>query len=211
MKQIDIENWKRKQHFNFFYRMDYPQYNICMDIDITHFLAYTKEQHLPFCYSMIYAAMHVLNTIEEFRYRIRDGKVILHDQVHPSFTDTSNDPEDDLFKIVTLNLDGTLSQFTHAARQASNNQQIYFDPTNLAGRDDLVYITCLPWINFIHLSHTITLNRNDSVPRISWGKYIQKEKKILLPFSVQVHHALADGLHVGNYINNLQKYLDEIK
>jgi chloramphenicol O-acetyltransferase len=33
----------------------------------------------------------------------------------------------------------------------------------------------------------------------------------VLPFSVQVHHALIDGFHIGKYIEKLQEYLDEIK
>ncbi len=210
MKEINIENWKRKEHFNFFYSMDYPQYNICMDIDITHFLAYTRQQQLPFYYSMIYAATETLNAIEALRYRIRDGKVVLHDRIHPSFTDMDNNQPDDLFKIVTLDHEGTIRQFTCAAKEASEKQQVYFDTTHLIGRDDLIYFTCIPWISFTHLSHTIRLDRNDSVPRISWGKYYQRDDKTLLPFSVQVHHALADGIHVGKYVNELQKYLDEV-
>lgn len=208
MKEIDIESWKRKEHFHFFYRMDYPQYNICMDIDISHFLAYTKQQQLPFYYAMIYAVTDVLNKTEEFRYRIRDGKVVLHNQVHPSFTDMDSDSSDELFKIVTVNHEGNIHAFTHAAREASRYQKSYFDLSKVAGRDDLIYITCIPWISFTHLSHTITLNRNDSVPRISWRKYYQQDDKIFLPFSVQVHHALADGIHVGKYVNELQKYLN---
>jgi len=30
-----------------------------------------------------------------------------------------------------------------------------------------------------------------------------------MPLSVQVHHALADGIHVGRYFNLVQEYLDE--
>ena len=59
--------------------------------------------------------------------------------------------------------------------------------------------------------NTITINRNDSVPKISWGKYFTEGDKVLLPFSVQVHHALADGYHVGKYVNDLQKYLDSVR
>ncbi len=211
MKYIDLVTWKRKDHFLFFQRMDYPQYNICMNIDVTRFLKFTKEKELSFYYSMIFAASAAVNHLEELRYRIRDGKVVLHDIVHPSFTDMSKNEKDDLFKFVTVDLEGDISEFVEKTKQASESQQDYFGMEKVAGRDDLIYITCLPWISFTHLSHTISLNKNDAVPRISWGKYFKQDDEVLLPFSVQVNHALVDGFHVGKYINALQKLLDGIE
>ncbi len=211
MEYIDIDNWKRKEHFNFFYRMDYPQYNVCMNIDITNFLRFTREHNLSFYYAMIYAVMDVANQSENFRYRIRDGKVVLHDCLHPSFTDNSIEPGDDLFRFVTVDMCDNLFDFVEQTKAISKHQTEYLPMDKVIGRDDFIFITCVPWISFTHLSHTITINRNDSVPKISWGKYFTEGDKVLLPFSVQVHHALADGYHVGKYVNDLQKYLDSVR
>lgn len=208
MKHIDIENWNRKDHFNFFYKMDYPQYNICMDIDVTHFVSFCKKENLSFYYSMIYAVTKTANGLENFKYRIRDGKVVLHDSIHPSFTEMDRNVSEELFKMLTVDMTENISDFVQAAEKENAGQKTYFDPKKLTGRDDLIYITCIPWISFTHLSHTISMNRNDAVPRISWGKYYRNGDKILLPFSVQVHHALADGIHVGRYVEKLQEYLD---
>jgi chloramphenicol O-acetyltransferase type A len=52
------------------------------------------------------------------------------------------------------------------------------------------------------------MNPVDSIPRIAWGKYFEENGKIKLPLSVQVHHALVDGLHVGQYFNAIQEILD---
>lgn len=210
MKQINLENWKRRGHYEFFHRMDYPQYNICMDIDVSNFLKFTRQKELSFYYAMIFASTTVLNRIDNFKYRIRDDKVIVHDKIHPSFTDMDKNDEDDLFKMVTVDLTDDIETFVRTAKQTSENQKEYFVPDKLTGRDDLTYITCLPWISFTHISHTISLNRNDSVPRLSWGKYYQQGEKTLLPFSVQVNHALVDGFHVGKYIDQLQIFIDSI-
>ena len=209
MKYIDFENWKRKEHFNFFYRMDYPQYNICLNLDVTKFIQFTKSKNLSFYYAMIYAVTDVVNSTAEFKYRIRDGRVVLHEKVHPSFTYMENDEADALFKLITVDLEGDMYEYEQAVKERCLTQTDYFGLEKLAGRDDLIYITCIPWISFTHISHTITINRNDSVPRISWGKYFKDGDKVMLPFSVQVHHALIDGVHVGKYVEALQKYIDE--
>lgn len=208
MKYIDLETWNRKEHFAFFYRMDYPQFNICFNLDVTQFLAFTKRNDLSFYYAMIHAAATVVNDTEDFRYRIRDGRVLLHKKIHPSFTDM--EPDNDLFKMVTVDLKDDVFEFEKMAKETSVNQKDFFRIDKLIGRDDLIYITCIPWISFTHISHTITINKNDSVPRISWGKYFKEGDKVLLPFSVQVHHALMDGVHVGKYAEKLQKYLGRL-
>jgi chloramphenicol O-acetyltransferase type A len=174
-------------------------------MDITHFLQFVKEKKLPFYYAMIYAAIHGLKDVEAFRYRSRDQQVVLHDKIHASFTDMS--PGSDLFKVVIATMEDSLECFAQNAKKKSA-AQTQFITEEAAGRDDVVYITCIPWVSFTHLSHTISLNKDDSVPRISWGKYFPADKKIMLPFSVQAHHSFVDGLHMGRYINGLQHYLD---
>ncbi len=42
-----------------------------------------------------------------------------------------------------------------------------------------------------------------------WGKYYEKDGKILMPISVQAHHSFVDGLHIGQFAEQLQKFLSE--
>ncbi len=81
---------------------------------------------------------------------------------------------------------------------------------DVEGREDLIYITCIPWVSFTNLSHTVSLNKDDSIPRFAWGKYFEENGRILMPFSVQAHHSFVDGIHMGRYYDILQKYLDSL-
>lgn len=208
MEYIDFETWPRKQHFEFFHTMDYPQFNVCLNIDVTHFLAFVKEHGISFYYAMGFASTKIANEVDNFRYRIRGEQVILHDKVHPSFTDMSADS--DLFKIVTVELGGDIVQFAHKAKEQSEQQKAYFIFENAEERDDVLYITCVPWFSFTQITHPIALNKDDSVPRISWGKYFRQGEKWMMPFSVQASHALMDGVHVGKYVSKLQEYIDRL-
>lgn len=208
MKYIDFDTWRRKEHYKFFSGADYPQFNICMNIDITNFLVFVKAKKISFYYGMIYASTFVMNEMEDFRYKIRDGKIILHDTLKPSFIDM--DQEDTLFKIVTLDLEEDIITFSNTAKKKSEEQKEYFPKLNEI-EDDLIYYSCIPWISFTHISNEITINKEDSIPRISWGKYFRNDDKVLLPYSIQVNHSLLDGIHVGKFIQRLQKYLDSFQ
>ena len=50
MKEIDLSNWKRREHFAFFHRMDYPHFNVCFDLDITGFAGVIKEKICRFIF-----------------------------------------------------------------------------------------------------------------------------------------------------------------
>ncbi len=208
MEYIDIDQWSRKQHFEFFHKMDYPQFNVCLNIDVTHFLEFVKEHDISFYYAMGFASTYAANEIVNFRYRIRGDQVVLHDKIDPSFTDMSADS--DLFKIVTVEMNGDIVHFARQAKEQSEQQKVFFIFENAEERDDLVYITCVPWFSFTQLTHPITLSKDDSVPRISWGKYFKQGEKWMLPISIQANHALMDGLHVGRYIEKLQNYIDHL-
>jgi len=206
MRKIDLDSWDRKEHYEFFKSSDYAQYNIGMDIDITDFKRRTKEQGLPFSFAMPYVAAAAMNEIEAFRYRSRDGEVILHDLIHPSITYIA--PGEKYFKIVNIDLEDTIEAFVSKAQKLVKEQKEYFPFTKGTKRDDLIFISSIPKISFTHLTHTITLNKDDAVPRISWGKYYEKDNRILLPFNMQVNHMFVDGDHLGKYVELLQEYLD---
>ena len=206
MEIIDMNTWERTTHYNFFRRMDYPQYLICNNIDITNFLSELKIKNISFYYAMIYAATYALNQVKEFKYRMQNDKVVLHDTIHPSFTDMTEGSE--LFKMVTVDMENNIEGFIAMAKEKSYRQKDYFVKKDVEGRDDLTYITCIPWVSFTNLSHTISFNKDDSIPRLAWGKYFRDNGKVLLPFSVQAHHSFVDGIHMGKYFDVLQKYLD---
>ncbi|MEW9094680.1 MAG: chloramphenicol acetyltransferase [Clostridiaceae bacterium] len=208
MKYIDFDNWNRKEHYKFFESVDNPQFNICMNLNVTNFLRFAKENNLSFYYSMVYASTYVMNQIEDFRYKIRDGKIILHESLQPSFIHMG--PEENLFKIVTLPLNNSINEFSNVAKEMSKSQKEYFPEVNI-DQDKLIYFSCIPWISFTSISNEIVMNKEDSIPRISFGKYFTQDNKILLPYSIQVNHMLLDGIHVGKFIEQLQKFIDEVK
>ena len=74
-------------------------------------------------------------------------------------------------------------------------------------RYDLIYFTTLPWVSFTSFAHARTPGRGESIPRIAFGKFLRDGDRIHLPISVEVHHALMDGLHVGRFFMSFEAAL----
>ena len=76
-------------------------------------------------------------------------------------------------------------------------------------RDDMLHYSVIPWVSFSSFSHARRFGTHDSVPKIVFGKYREEFDTVQLPVSVEVHHALMDGLHVGRFFAAFQKHLNE--
>jgi chloramphenicol O-acetyltransferase type A len=78
---------------------------------------------------------------------------------------------------------------------------------NEPGRDDLLYMTALPWVSFTSFTHPMQQHPADSIPRFAWGGFFQEGQDLKIPLSVQGHHALMDGIHMARFYTRVQDYL----
>jgi len=201
MKEIDIEQWERKTHFHFFLRSDLPFYNVNFNADVTGLCECCKARGISVNSALIYATVKALNQIENFLYRLENGKVIRYDGIDPSFTYIREGEE--LFRLITVEFHGDPAVLDHRIKKAVAESTEYFDVGAFRERSNFVFISALPWIPFTGVDHTQSLNKEDAIPRISWGKMQETDGKTVLPYNIQVNHIFVDGLHVGKFYENL--------
>lgn len=206
MQYIDMQSWPRRKHFNVYNAFDYPHFNVCANVDLTAFYPAVKQRSLSINVAIIYVLARAANRIPEFRYRIRDGAVVEHEVVHPSTTILM---EDELFTFCTIEYADNFLEF--AARAAEQILHVQNHPTleDEPGQDDLLFMTSMPWISFTSVMHPLHFNPPDSVPRIAWGKFFEDGGTLKMPLSVQGHHALMDGIHMGRFYTEVQGCLSQ--
>jgi chloramphenicol O-acetyltransferase type A len=209
MREIDITNWNRKEHFNFFKRTDLPFYNVNNNVEITRLREFAKENSLSLNNVLMFLTIRTMNQIENFRYRLRGEKVILHTSLSVSFAHIRKG--EDLFRMITVDFIDNLAQFDFQAKEAVSASNDFFDLSKLAERDDFVFISALPWFSFTGIDHTLSLNKADSIPRVSWGKFFETEGRLLLPYNIRVNHMFVDGIHIGLFFKELDKQISLIR
>ncbi len=200
---IDEKNWKRAIHCAAFRDCIEPAFCVTFEADITKFLQKTKQEKLSLTLSMTYAVCRCANEIEAFRYRFQDGNIVLFDRIDTAFTWL--EPETELFKVVSVPLQSSLRAYVTAAKQAAEAQTAYF--TGPMG-NDVFQCSAMPWVAYTHVSHTNSGKKDDATPRFNWGKYTEKNGRIVMPVSVQAHHSFVDGIHIGRFVDALQNYLN---
>lgn len=203
---LDLDAWPRRATFEYFRRFDKPYFNVCTRLDVARLkpaLAATGAG--SFSLACTYLALRLANEHEPFRYRLRDGRVEVLDALHAGITVLRTD---DSIAFAYLPWHRSYRAFAaHGAEAAATARDpaAPFDPR----LDDpaVVHMTTLPWIHFTSFSHARNWQREDAVPKIAFGRVDADGARLWMPFSVEVHHALMDGLHVGRYVEAMEAAL----
>ena len=188
--------------------MNHPHFNICANVELTEFIPFLKDKQIPFTPSIVYLISKVANAIPEFRWRIHDQKVVEHSVVHPSFSVYTEVA--DVFSFCEVAYQDDFSNFIKNAQQRMEEMRQNPSFSDKDGRDDYLFLSSIPWVSFTGFQHAMQSHPTDSVPRMVWGKYFEEHGKIKMPLSVQVHHAVVDGRHVGRFFQEFEALAKEI-
>lgn len=207
MKKIDIGTWDRRAQYEMFTGMAHPRYFVSFPLDVTRLYGYTKEEGLSFYFALIHSVTRSLNSVENFRYKIRGTEVYLVDRLHPGFTTLKQGAE--LFQVTTCRAAADMKEFCAKAKTKSEQQTSYMGENDIPA-DELIHISCLPWMEITAISNENDHDPNNSIPTVSWGKYVEKDGKLTLNMTIEVNHRLVDGIHIGKFYQELQRYIDNL-
>lgn len=203
--EIDESKWSRAMHCAVFRNSVEPAFCVTFEADVTGLKQYAKDNNLSFTLAMVYAVCKCANQIEAFRYRFVDGKIVLFENIDTAFTYLNK--ETNLFKVVNVSMMGDIKEYCIKAKKIADEQEAYF--TGPLG-NDVFQCSPMPWVTYTHISHTNSGKKDNATPLFDWGKYYEKDGRILMPVSVQAHHSFVDGIHIGEFVDALKKYLGSI-
>jgi chloramphenicol O-acetyltransferase type A len=204
MRHIDMQTWSRRNHFRLFSSFNHPHFSMCVNVDVTAFYPFVKRHGYSLTVSMVYVIARASNAIPEFRQRIRGDQVVEHEIVHPGFSVLI---DQDLFTFCAVEYAEDFSEFATRAAEKVADVKAHPNLENNPDKDDVLYMSPIPWVSFTSFSHPMQLHPADSIPRFAWGKCFQEIDTLKMPLSVQGHHAVMDGIHMGRYYETVQEYL----
>jgi len=199
---IDIEQWERKEQFHFFKDYDNPFFGLTADVEISKLLEYTRSRGHSFFAAYLYISQLQINKIKEFRYRIVDNQVVDYASISAGSTVLK---ANDVFTFCYFEYMKSYREFeAHVLEQIERCRQAE-SPFNARDHNlAQVHYSVIPWLHFHGLSHPRNYGTGDSIPKIVFGKYTSSNGSINMPISVEAHHALMDGFHIGQYFEGFQ-------
>ena len=198
---LDLERWPRRAHFDLFRGYDHPFFNLCAPVEVTALRAATGGAGgRSFFLAALWLSLAAANAIEPFRYRLRGDRVLVHEVIHGSGTILR---PDGTFGFAYFDFDPAYGRFHERAAREVERVRASTALEPIAERDDLIHYSVIPWVAFTSFAHARHLAADDSVPKIVFGKVYPDGGGERMPVSVEVHHALADGLDAGRFFERL--------
>ena len=195
---IDIESWNRKDAYRLFSKGYLPYFSVTTPLDVTELCRFTKKEGLSFYRGLVYSVTRAMNELEPFRLRIRQEGIAVCDSVSPSYTTAGRDGA---FGIVGVDYvpGETMADFCRRALETEARQQEGMLIEDDA-RDDLIFISSVPWFVTTSVLQEQPTNPDDSFPRVLWDKIHEEKGRKLVNFTVQLNHRLLDGSHVRDLL-----------
>jgi len=205
--QLNIENWNRREHFAFFNQFDEPFFGITAEIDCTNAYQICKNKSLPFSLYCHYQAIAAVNQTEEFRFRIRNGEIVIFDKIHVT---TTIGRDDTTFSFSFIPFTQSLNEFIDLAKSEIERikSSSGLGANESTGRLDVIHFSTVPWISFTGVTHPQNFHYKDSIPKITFGKYFHRNDRLILPVSVNAHHGLMDAFHVSRFLQLFEQLLN---
>ena len=213
MKQIiDIENWERKENFNFFRRFQNPQLSITSEVECGGAKKRAKEAHQSFFLHYLYAVLRAANEIPELRYRIDpEGRVVLYDQI--DILSPIKIKENGKFFTIRFPYHEDFETFYQEARKIIDSIPENGDPYaaengEVANGDyGLILLSATPDLYFTSITGTQEKQSGNNYPLLNAGKAIIKKGKLVMPIAMTIHHGFVDGHHLSLFYRKVEELL----
>ncbi len=204
-----ISGFEREQHYKHFTRCMHlhPVGGITVRLNCTKLFRDAKEKGHSFFLRYIHAALTVLNTIPNFKYRLSDRNIeeeyMVFDTIHCSAVVGRPDHS---FGFAFFEYMEDYAAFEANAR--TKMDAIKHDK-NLVSEDrkDLIYTTVVKDIDFTALKFTPSPAMD--IPHLGFGKVVEKDGQLEMSMAIQYLHAFQDGYHIGQFINKMQAVMDK--
>ena len=205
--EVDISTWARRTTFEFFRDYKDPYFNIAANVDVTKLRQFCRENKISFSIAALFYTQQAANSIREFRLRMIDEKVVEFESVEATQTILN---DDETFSFCYFEHCPNVFEYVEAGRAARNKYLKLKTFDVEAERIDLIYYSVIPWVSFTSFKHASPGDNRQTVPRIVFGKVFHDQDRELMPLSVEAHHAMMDGIHVGRFFERFQAALDSL-
>ena len=199
-RMLDPAAFPRRTQFEYFCSLPNPQVGVTVPVDVTEARRFAGDRDCSFFLVFLHLAALAANSVPELRLRIRGGGIAAYDRCDTSHTEL---PESGVYCYCTLRHDMPWEAYLPYARET--RARCLQHPSLVEDEDveSQIFVSALPWLGYTQLIQP-TGGPADSHPRISWGRFAENpEGRLMMPVTLQCHHALVDGIHIARFYDQL--------
>ena len=192
--RVDMERYYRKGVYRRFTEDCKCSVSITARLDATALAEYSRRTGTRFYLNFLYLLSKVLNSRDDYKmgYLWQTGELVCYDLIHP--TQYVFHPETETCTPVYSHYTPDYGDFYREAREdirrARETREYTLDPAGHPNWFDASYI---PWLSYDSLHVELPDGYLYYAPIVNWGRYRPENGRLMLPLTVRLNHAVADG------------------
>jgi len=208
-KIIGMNSYYRKGVFRHFSEDCKCSTSITARIDVTDLYEYSKQTGTKFYINFLYLLAKVMNSRDDYRmsYLYQTQELIVYDKINPTQYIFHEDTET-CTPVYTEYFEDYMTFYKACEEDikvAKQTREYGLDSKNHPNWFDASYVS---WLSYDSLNIELPDGHLYFMPIINWGKFRNENGKLMMPVSVRLNHAVADGYLVAKVFVLLE---DEIK
>lgn len=204
-KKININNWNRKEYFEHYFSNIPCTYSMTIKLDITKI----KSKNIKLYPTMLYYITNIVNKHDEFKTAFNEnGELGIYDEMIPCYTIFHKDTKtfSNIWTKYTPNINDFYDEYENDLKQYGNKKELNAKP-NIPS--NIFNVSMIPWTTFESFNLNLQKGYTYLSPIFTLGRYYKADERFLIPLSIQVHHAICDGFHVCQFLNELQDLINK--
>ena len=209
-KVIDLEKYYRKGVYRHFSEDCKCSVSMTARIDVTDLVTFSKKTDTKFYLNFLYLLSKTLNSRDDYKmnYLWQTNELVCYDVINPTQYVFHEDTE--TCTPVYTNYSEDYEEFYKNAlsdlESAKNTREYLLDAANHPNWFDASYVS---WLSYDSLNVELPDGYLYFIPIINWGKYREENGRLMMPVTVRMNHAIADGYLVANVYRLLDKEIAE--
>ena len=208
-KVIDPEQYYRRGVYRHFTEDCKCSTSMTARVDVTRLQEQSKKTGTKFYINFLYILSKTLNSRDDYRmgYLWQTNQLICYDRINPTQYVFHEDTE--TCSPVYTEYQPDYPAFYRAAlsdlEKAKQSREYGLDSANHPNWFDASYIS---WLSYDALNIELPDGYLFFAPIVNWGKYREENGRLMMPVTVRLNHAVADGYLVANVFRLLEKEIE---
>lgn len=203
---VDMDTYYRKGVFRHFSEDCHCSTSMTAQLDVTELVKRSRETGTKFSLNFLYLLAKVLNSREDYRmgYLWQTGQLICYDRIHPTHYVFHEDTET-CTPVYTRWQEDYGAFYADALADVVKAKATREYGLDAANHPNWFDASCIPWVSYDALNIELPDGHLYFSPIVNWGRYRPEEGRLMMPVSVRLNHAIADGYLVARVFVLLQE------
>lgn len=193
-KKINLKNYYRKGVYRHFSQDCKCSISMTARIDVTDLVRVSKNTRSKFYINFLYLVCKTLNSRDDYKmvYDWESDELFCYDKINPTQYVFHDDTETctPVYTTYFEEYDKFYDECKNDIERAKQTREYALDMANHPNWFDASF---LPWVSYDSMNVELPDGHLYFQPIVNWGKYREENGRIVLPLTIRLNHAIADG------------------